>query len=551
MDIQRTIIFVIFFTSAFLLWDAWHKQYAPALKPPSPTVASTPSPTQLATPAVPPASVPGQAVVQQAGALPAGQRVKVSTDKFIAEIDTAGGDLRRLTLLNHQAAEDKSKPLVLMRDDGQPLYVTQSGLLGPGLPTHNTAYVAAQTQYQMASGQGKLEVRLVAPPGNGVQVTKLYIFHPGSYVIDIAYEIVNTGTAAVNPYAYYQFLRDGEPPPGDVKMLNTFTGPAVYTEKDKFVKVSFSDIDKGKEPYTKKATNGWLALLQHYFVAAWLPPGNGEREFYTKKIGDALYAAGVLVPVGVVQPGKMITVAMPLYAGPQQVDVLEKLSPGLDLVVDYGWLTIIAAPIFKVLKFIYQWVGNWGVAIILLTVLIKALFYPLQSKASRSMAQMKVLAPKMQKLKEQYGDDRAKLQQAMMEMYKKEKINPLGGCLPILIQIPVFISLYWVLLATVELRHAPFALWIQDLSVADPYFILPVIYALTMFVQMKLQPMSPDPVQQKVMMAMPVVFSVLFIFFPAGLVLYWIVNNVLTIAQQWHINRVIERESAAKVNAKR
>ena len=242
---------------------------------------------------------------------------------------------------------------------------------------------------------------------------------------------------------------------------------------------------------------------------------------------------------------------MPLYIGPQDVDTLGKLAPGLDLVVDYGIFTIIAAPIFKVLHFIHNWVGNWGVAIILLTVLIKLLFFPLQNKASRSMAQMKILGPKMQKLKEQFGDDRQKLQQATMELYKKEKINPLGGCLPILIQIPVFISLYWVLLASVELRHAPFALWITDLSAKDPFFVLPVIYAITMFVQMKLQPASPDPVQQKVMMAMPIIFSVMFLFFPAGLVLYWIVNNVLSITQQWYINRTMEAEAAAKGNAKR
>ena len=335
----------------------------------------------------------------------------------------------------------------------------------------------------------------------------------------------------------------------------SFTGPVVYTEKGKFEKVNFSDIDKrqkNNEPfYSKKAVDGWVGMLQHYFVAAWLPKGNIAREFYAKKIDDKLYTAGVIVSAGTIAPGQTVSVDMPLYIGPQDVDTLGKLAPGLDLVVDYGIFTIIAAPIFKVLHFIHNWVGNWGVAIILLTVLIKLLFFPLQNKASRSMAQMKILGPKMQKLKEQFGDDRQKLQQATMELYKKEKINPLGGCLPILIQIPVFISLYWVLLASVELRHAPFALWITDLSAKDPFFVLPVIYAITMFVQMKLQPASPDPVQQKVMMAMPIIFSVMFLFFPAGLVLYWIVNNVLSITQQWYINRTMEAEAAAKGNAKR
>jgi YidC/Oxa1 family membrane protein insertase len=541
MDIQRTVALLVFFISASLLWEAWQKQHLPPPQVKAPTVASTPQPASTATP---PTGAP-PAPVEQNGNLAKAGRIHVTTDNLAVEIDTAGGDLRSVVLNEHRAAEDQSKPLILMRDSGEPLYVTQSGLLGEGLPTHNTAYSAEATNYTLASGQDKLEVRLSAPESGGVKVSKVYTFHRGSYVIDVAYEITNSGGQTLSPYAYYQFLRDSTPPAGDVRMLNTFTGPAIFTEKDKFLKVSFSDIDKGKVP-SRKANDGWLGILQHYFVAAWLPKGNGEREFYTKKIGDKLYAAGVLIPVGTIAPSQTVTVDMPLYVGPQEVDKLAKLAPGLELVVDYGWLTIVAAPIFKVLHYIYNWVGNWGVAIILLTVLIKLIFFPLQNKASRSMAQMKVLGPKMQKLKEQFGDDRTKLNQAMMELYKKEKINPLGGCLPIVIQIPVFIALYWVLLASVELRHAPFALWIKDLSANDPYYVLPVIYAVTMFVQMRLQPASPDPVQQKVMMAMPIIFSVMFIFFPAGLVLYWIVNNVLTIAQQWYINRTIEAETAAK-----
>lgn len=548
MDIQRTVALLVFFISASLLWQAWQNQHLPPPQATAPTAASS-TPQPASTPTAPTASAPAPGVaVEQSGSLPKAGRIHVSTDSLTVDIDTAGGDLRSVVLNEHRAAEDQSKPLVLMRDTGEPLYVTQSGLLGEGLPTHNTMYSAEAPNYTLGAGQNKLEVRLSAPEAHGVRVTKVYTFHRGSYVIDVAYEITNGGGAPLSPYAYYQFLRDSAAPAGDVKMLNTFTGPAIYTDKDKFLKVSFSDIDKGKVA-SRKANDGWLGMLQHYFVAAWLPKGNVEREFYTKKIGDKFYAAGVLIPAGNVAPGQTVTVDMPMYVGPQEVDKLAKLAPGLDLVVDYGWLTIVAAPIFKVLHFIYNWVGNWGVAIILLTVLIKLIFFPLQNKASRSMAQMKVLGPKMQKLKEQYGDDRAKVNQAMMELYKKEKINPLGGCLPIVIQIPVFIALYWVLLASVELRHAPFALWIKDLSANDPYYVLPVVYAITMFVQMKLQPASPDPVQQKVMMAMPIIFSVMFIFFPAGLVLYWIVNNVLTIAQQWYINRRIEAEAAGRAKA--
>ena len=558
MDIQRTVALSVFFISAFLLWDAWQKQHLPPPQIPAPTVASTPQP---ASPGAVPTPVPGATAgpaVRQDTALPVGNRIQVITDKLTAEIDTAGGDLRMVTLTEHKSAEDQSKPLVLMRDKGEPLYVAQSGLQGEGLPTHNTVYNASGSSFALAAGQDKLEVRLVAPEPGGVRVAKIYTFRRGSYVVDVAYEITNGSAKSIAPDAYFQFRRDNVPPPGAVQMIGaptSFTGPVVYTEKGKFEKVNFSDIDKrqkNNEPfYSKKAVDGWVGMLQHYFVAAWLPKGNIAREFYAKKIDDKLYTAGVIVSAGMIAPGQTVSVDMPLYIGPQDVDTLGKLAPGLDLVVDYGIFTIIAAPIFKVLHFIHNWVGNWGVAIILLTVLIKLLFFPLQNKASRSMAQMKILGPKMQKLKEQFGDDRQKLQQATMELYKKEKINPLGGCLPILIQIPVFISLYWVLLASVELRHAPFALWITDLSAKDPFFVLPVIYAITMFVQMKLQPASPDPVQQKVMMAMPIIFSVMFLFFPAGLVLYWIVNNVLSITQQWYINRTMEAEAAAKGNAKR
>jgi len=478
MDIQRTIAFIVFFTCAFLLWEGWQKQHIPPQsKNPilvnAPTASNPPSVSSSDTPML----TKGQPS-PQTGVISTGERIKIQTDKLSVEIDTAGGDLRNLILVEHLDVDDKSQPIVLMKDKGEPFYITQSGLLGADLPNHNTIYTATAPNYRLETGQDKLVVNLIAPEVKGVKVEKIYTFHRGSYVVDIAYSITNTGTSSIAPDVYYQFLRDGVPPPGQVKMLNTFTGPAIYTDQDKFVKIHFSDIDKGKEAYSKKANNGWIGMVQHYFVAAWLPPAKTEREFYTKKIGDKLYAAGVILPAGTIEPGKTAVVDVPLYAGPQEVDKLTQLAPGLGLVVDFGWLTIIAAPLFKVMHFIYSWVNNWGVAIILLTVLIKSAFYPLQNKAARSMAQMKVLGPKMQKLKEQYGDDRQKLQQAMMELYRKEKINPLGGCLPIMIQIPVFIALYWVLLANVELRHAPFILWIKDLSAADPYFILPVLYGL-------------------------------------------------------------------------
>jgi YidC/Oxa1 family membrane protein insertase len=300
-------------------------------------------------------------------------------------------------------------------------------------------------------------------------------------------------------------------------------------------------MDKGKTHYPKNSNDGGVAMLQHYFLSAWLPNNGTPREFYTRKLDGGLYAAGVILPAGTIEPGKSTTLAVPLYAGPQEQNKLAKLAPGLELTVDYGWLTIIAVPLFWVLSWFHRWVGNWGVAIILLTVVIKLLFYPLSEASYRSMAKMRVLAPKLQKLKDQYANDRQRLQQAMMELYKTEKINPLGGCLPIVVQIPVFIALYWVLLASVELRHAPFALWIVDLSAPDPWYVLPVLMGATMIIQTRLNPEPPDPVQAKVMKIMPIAFSVFFFFFPAGLVLYWLVNNVLSIAQQWNINRVLGR----------
>jgi YidC/Oxa1 family membrane protein insertase len=394
-------------------------------------------------------------------------------------------------------------------------------------------------------------VRLRARDGAGAEVVKRFVFHRGSYLIDVAYDITNKSEKPIAPFAYYQFLRDSNPPSEQAAQtssfggVTTFTGPAVYTEESKFHKVAFKDIDKGSVDYPKKAKDGWIAIVQHYFVSAWLPKEGVEREYFTNKV-DNLYTAGVIVPVGAIAPGATASVDVPAYIGPQEKDRLAKVAPGMDLVVDYGWLKILAVPLFLLLKTIHGFVHNWGWAIILMTILIKLAFYPLNAKAGRSMAQMKVLAPKMEKLKELYGEDRQKLNQAMMELYRTEKINPLGGCLPIVVQIPVFIALYWVLLGSIELRHAPWLGWIHDLSAPDPYFVLPVIYAISMFVQTRLNPQPADPVQAKVMLIMPIMFSVFFLFFPSGLVLYWVVQNMLSIVQQWHINRTLAAEAKAK-----
>lgn len=551
MDSQRLILFFVFSFSVFLLLDAWQRDQ----QPPQPTApvsdktgkqppAAVQPPVPTGKPAIPQPAVPEQ----ERRAPEASTAIQVETDLYVAQINTRGGDLSRLQFSKHRDTLDRRKDFVLFESTAEHTYVAQSGLIGSGLPNHRTAYAAAGNSYQLAEGQDSVEVRLTAPAADGVQVTKVYRFRRGSYLIDVGFEINNGSAVAMQPHAYFQMVRDGKPPAGDSAMLPTFTGVAVYTDKEKFKKLPFADIDKGKAPYPKHSNDGWIAMLQHYFFSAWLPKNGTAREFYTRRLDENLYSAGVIVPVGLVNAGASAAIAVPLYAGPEEQEKLAKIAPGLDLTIDYGWLTVIAVPLFWVLAWLKQWVGNWGVAIILLTVIIKLLFYPLSAASYRSMAKMRVLAPKLQRLKDQYGDDRQRLQQAMMELYKTEKINPLGGCMPIVVQIPVFIALYWVLLASVELRHAPFTLWIDDLSAPDPWFILPILMALTMFVQTWLNPEPPDPVQARVMKIMPIVFSIFFFFFPAGLVLYWLVNNVLSIAQQWRITRVLEREAAPRKN---
>lgn len=550
MDIQRLVLFFVFTFSVFLLYEAWQREQRPPVAPsaeavpvPSPGASGTTSSTPVPAPSqtLTPAGAPPTAT----GVLQKGESVRVITELYVAEIDTAGGDLRSLELLAHRDTVDRTKNFQLLQQQGDHIYVAQSGLIGSGLPNHRTRYSASEREVRLPAGQQDVSVRLTAPAAAGVNVTKIYTFRRGSYVIDVAYEIQNDSGAAIRPDAYFQLVRDGKPPAGDSAMLPTYTGAAVYTDREKFQKVAFADIDKAKVPYPKKSNDGWIAMLQHYFLSAWLPAENAPREFYTQRLDNGLYSVGVILSAGDIQPGARANVATRLYAGPQEQDKLEQLAPGLDLTIDYGWLTVIAKPLFWFLQWLYQWVGNWGVAIIILTIAIKAVFYPLSAASYRSMAMMRVMAPRLQKLKEKYGNDRQGLNQAMMDLYKTEKINPLGGCLPIIVQIPVFIALYWVLLASVELRQAPFALWIKDLSIPDPYFVLPVLMGATMIFQTYLNPVPPDPVQAKIMKIMPIAFSVFFFFFPAGLVLYWLVNNVLSIAQQWQITRAMERPKPA------
>ena len=541
MDTQRLILFAVFSLSIFMLWDAWQREN----NPPPPVTQTTSVPQKAGD--VPTSSISSSKTLtnnalesEKSTPLEKGGRVSVKTDVLDVEIDLIGGDIRKLVLIKHGGNKDKNKPFVFLADEKPHFYVAQSGLIGEGLPTHKTPFTTTSKHYVLEKSAANLQVRLSWAGENGIQVDKVFTFEKGSYLVNIAYEIKNSSAANISADAYYQFLRDATPPEGDSVLLPTYTGPALYTEELKFQKHTFDDI--GKEPLKDSviANNGWISLLQHYFIAAYLPQGKTQHEFYFKKSGENLFASGVIVPVGELAPNTIKTVSMQMYAGPQDQETLKKLAPGLDLAIDYGWLTVIAVPIFWLLSFLHKWLGNWGWAIIVLTIIIKLAFYPLSAASYRSMAKMKALAPRLQRFKEQYGDDRQKLHQAMMDIYKTEKINPLGGCLPILIQIPVFIALYWVLLYSVEMRHAPFALWIQDLTAQDPYYVLPVLMGLSMFVQTKLNPTPPDPIQAKIMTIMPIAFSVMFFWFPAGLVLYWVVNNTLSIAQQWRINHVME-----------
>lgn len=556
MDKFRMVFGIIFLLAVAVLVEEWVREDkmkaaagGPAgvvsqnqSLPPVPGAAATGASVSSQPPV--PAGTPAATSPAPAAGLGRGQRIRVQTDFLIAEIDTAGGDLRRLELTKARDPVHRDQNYLLLQDADERLFVAQSGLLGTNLPNHTTSYQASAQSYALASGQDTLTVPLEATVG-GVKVVKTLTFHRGSYVIDVAFLVTNQGGAVTEPYAYFQLVRDGKLGSGESKMVPTYTGAEVFTEKDKLSKVAFGDVDKDKASFPKTATDGWVAMVQHYFVGAWVPRAGSQREYFVRSVGKEVYATGVVVSVGKLAPAASAAVSATLYAGPQEQEALKALAPGLELTVDYGWLRPMAVPIFWVMRAIHDLVKNWGVAIILLTVLLKLLFYPLSAASYKSMARMKVLGPKLEKLKERYGDDRAKLNQAMMELYKTEKINPLGGCLPILVQIPVFISLYWVLLLSVELRQAPFFGWIQDLSASDPYYILPIIMGATMFLQTSLNPTPPDPVQAKVMKIMPVAFSVFFFFFPAGLVLYWIVNNVLSIAQQWRINTVLERQKAA------
>jgi YidC/Oxa1 family membrane protein insertase len=536
-DIRRSILWVIFAFSLILLWDAWQVHNGkPATffpKPADKPAVTAPAAGQSA------AALPGAAAPVAAESEPAIARQThlVSTDVLKLSFDSEGGSLIGADLLKHRSA-GKDEPVRLLLQDGQHSYVAQTGLFGSSaLPNHKSAMRLVGTAQDLAEGQDSVSLRFESAPVGGVVLAKTYTLKRGAYDIAVRHEVINQGAAPVSPSLYLQLVRDSREAGSDVPFASTFTGPAFYSDAAKFEKVAFEDIEKGKASFNKSANDGYVAMVQHYFASAWLLDAGVARDNYAEKVpGANLYRAGLKAALGEIAPGQSKAFDSRLFVGPQEEKLLERLAPGLELVKDYGWTTIVAKPLYWLLEKIHGIVGNWGWAIVLLVVVIKAAFYWLNANAYRSMAKMKAVNPRIQEMRERLKDKPQLMQQEMMKLYREEKVNPLGGCLPILVQIPVFIALYTVLLASVEMRNAPWLGWITDLSAKDPVFVLPVILTLTTVVQTALNPLPPDPMQARMMWIMPLVFSVMFFSFPAGLVLYWITNNVLTIVQQAHIN---------------
>jgi YidC/Oxa1 family membrane protein insertase len=554
MDIKRTVLWVIFFMSAVMLFDNWQRDHGrPSMFFPNavPTKTAGTAAPGTTTPGTQPADLPAatSGVSAAAPGTPtppanaAAQLVKFSTDVYAGEIDTRGGTLSKLSLVKEGDGKQPDLYITLFDHTATHTYLARTGLLGGDFPNHNDVFTPVPGQTSLSGDAKTLSIAFESPVKGGVKVVKTYTFTRGSYVINVDTKIENVGTAPVTPKLYMELVRDNTPVETP-RFSHTFIGPAVYTEQHHFQKIDFSDIDKNKATFEPSADNGWIAMVQHYFASAWIPQQGVKRDIYVQKI-DQLYRVGVQMPVQTIAPGQSATVDARLFAGPEEERMLEGVAPGLELVKDYGMVTIIAKPLFWLLEKIHSYVGNWGWSIVLLTLLIKAVFFPLSAASYKSMARMKAITPRMQQLRERFKSDPQKMNAALMELYKTEKVNPFGGCLPVVVQIPVFISLYWVLLSSVEMRGAPWIGWIHDLSQQDPFFILPVLMAVSMFLQTKLNPTPPDPVQAKMMMFMPIAFSVMFFFFPAGLVLYYVVNNVLSIAQQYYITRMMGGKKAA------
>ncbi|WP_353246877.1 membrane protein insertase YidC [Limnohabitans sp.] len=550
-DIRRTILWVIFGFSLVLLWDQWQLHNGkkatffpkPEIAAPAPTPAagSAPASTTNGANALPTATTavtasPGQVPTSASGATAtAREKIEIETDVLKLSFDSEGGSLVRSEFTQHRDLVDPNKNMVLLDQSSNRVYMAQTGLIGGDFPTHKTP-MSFSGDRKLKDGQNELTVRFESAEINGVQLIKTYTFKRGSHVINVKHDVVNKGSVPVSPQLYMQLVRDGNKPEGESAFYFTFTGPAVYTEAKKYQKLEFSDIEKNKTEFEKSSPNGYVAMVQHYFASAWLLPEGIQRENFARKVDTNLYAVGMITPFAELAPGQTRSLSNQLFSGPQEEKVLEALTPGLDLVKDYGWLAMLSKPLYWLLDQLHSVLQNWGWSIVALVLLIKIAFYWLNAKAYSSMAKMKAINPKIMEMRERLKNNPQQMQQEMMKIYREEKVNPMGGCFPIMVQIPVFIALYWVLLSSVEMRNAPWVGWIQDLAAPDPYYILPLIMTLTTLLQTALNPAPPDPMQAKLMWMMPLIFSVMFFFFPAGLVLYWITNNILSIAQQWMIN---------------
>ncbi|MHB0818053.1 membrane protein insertase YidC [Stutzerimonas stutzeri] len=556
MDIKRSILLVSLAIVAYLMVLQWNQDYGQAALPDetrqSQNAAAQVSdmPTAASTEGAQ-GDIPVVASEQQASALPetpaSSQLIRVTTDVLELAIDPRGGDIVDLRLSQFPRRQDRPDvPFQLFERSAERIYEAQSGLIGdgPDKASGRPLYSSEQQQYQLAEGQDRLVVDLTYSE-DGIDYIKRFSFDRGTYNLEVRYLIDNRSEKPWSGIMFGQLKRDssGDPSSSTATGTATYLGAALWTKDEPYTKVSMGDMDD--KNFRATVEGGWIAWLQHYFVTAWIPSPDQTNQVQTRKDSQGNYIIGFTGSAIAVAPGSQGEIAATLYAGPKDQDRLEELSPGLRLTVDYGFLWFLAQPIFWLLSAIHTLLGNWGWSIIVLTIIIKLIFFPLSAASYRSMARMRAVAPKMQALKEQHGDDRQKMSQAMMELYKKEKINPLGGCLPILVQMPVFLALYWVLLESVEMRQAPWMFWITDLSIKDPFFILPIIMGATMFIQQQLNPTPPDPMQAKVMKLLPIIFTFFFLWFPAGLVLYWVVNNVLSIAQQWYITRKIERQVTA------
>ncbi len=564
MDIKRTVLWVVFSMSLLILWDNWMRHTGKqSMFFPTPVAQQSKNPAAANTAAAT-STVAASGAAADAANLTAANAdtaavkrevITITTDVFKADIDSQGGELRRLELLQYKEAMPREhwydafleitggkvapqvkKNIVLFDESAKRTYLAQSGLIGNAVPNHKSMFVA-KPGARTLDGNNQVQLVLEAEQ-NGVKLTKTYTFKKGDYVIDVRHDVTNNTAAVITPTLYLQLLHDGTKPEGGGMMSGSteFYAPAVYTDTDKFQKLDFEKIAKGSASHANKADNGWVAVIQHFFVSAFIPQDKAQRTIVTEKVKDNLFAVASILPMGSVAPGASTSMNARLYSGPQESAKLEQITPGLDLVKDYWYFAIIAKPMFWLMELIHKLLGNWGWTIVVFTITIKLALFPLSAAGYKSMAKMKVVTPKMTAVRERFKNDPQKMNQAMMELYKTEKINPLGGCLPILIQMPVFLSLYWVLQASVEMRGAPWVGWITDLTAPDPLYVLPVIYAISMYITTKLNPAPADPMQAKMMLFMPLAFSVMFFFFPSGLVLYWVVNNVLSIAQQWVIN---------------